>query len=300
MHQILCGISFSSFQCIKRILGLTSPDEEILTWLQAQLSIHCYDKSITKSMENERDRVIEYLKTDPKEIQFWKLQAAILMGLPYDEKLTAGVDPNLIEELKEIKKMLDLPVGKVPEILRKLLKKEVALSSEELKELKEEIHYTEETKKEIKELLTKSNEELLEHAQRSYDRFLYFVIRIIESELPYDHKYNEIERLDKQRIQDIFDSGNLIDQYSNISVRMYEIQVRYQAHFNIMKSAIEIYIVKAKTGKLPEKLPEFLPKDPLSGQDFIYEITSEGFSLKTPVDINTRNSIHSEFKVPKK
>jgi hypothetical protein len=31
---------------------------------------------------------------------------------------------------------------------------------------------------------------------------------------------------------------------------------------------------------LPETLPDYLPKDPFSGQDFEYEITEKGFVLR--------------------
>ena len=172
------------------------------------------------------------------------------------------------------------------------------ISDEVIKEFRDMFNYTDKPKKELQDLLTKSNEELLEDACQSYDKFLYSVIRIIGSELPYDQKYKEIERLGNQMGREIFDIGTIITKisYSNFD-DVYRIQVRYKTHLNIMKAAIEIYLVKAKTGKLPETLPEYLPKDPLCGREFLYEITNEVFSLKSSVDMNTRDNIHFEFKV---
>ena len=72
---------------------------------------------------------------------------------------------------------------------------------------------------------------------------------------------------------------DLIDFKREIDIR-YQKQVSYQACVNGIKAAVEIYLIVAKTGKLPEKLPDYLPKDPFTGQDFLYEITDEGFTLR--------------------
>jgi len=60
---------------------------------------------------------------------------------------------------------------------------------------------------------------------------------------------------------------------------LYESQLWHTAHINNIRAAVDIYLIFAKTGRLPEKLPEHLPKDPFTGEDFIYEITDEGFML---------------------
>ncbi len=59
----------------------------------------------------------------------------------------------------------------------------------------------------------------------------------------------------------------------------FESQVWHTAHVNNIRVAVGIYLIFAKTGRLPEKLPENLPKDPFTREDFIYEITDEGFVL---------------------
>jgi hypothetical protein len=80
----------------------------------------------------------------------------------------------------------------------------------------------------------------------------------------------------------------------------FESQVRHTAQINSIKAAVEIYLVLAKTGQLPEKLPEYLPKDPTTGRNFIYEITDEGFALhyKGEEFIRRKNRF-LEFKVKK-
>ena len=59
----------------------------------------------------------------------------------------------------------------------------------------------------------------------------------------------------------------------------FERQEWHTAQVNNIRAAVGIYLIFAKTGRLPEKLPENLPKDPFTREDFIYEITDEGFVL---------------------
>ena len=64
----------------------------------------------------------------------------------------------------------------------------------------------------------------------------------------------------------------------------YSYQVGRLAYTNSVKAAVEVYLIVAKTGRLPEKLPEYVPKDPFTGLDFVYETTDEGFTLRCQGD----------------
>ena len=70
-----------------------------------------------------------------------------------------------------------------------------------------------------------------------------------------------------------------VDLKREIDVSYFE-QVSHQTWVNSIKAAVEICLVAAKTGRLPEKLPDYLPRDPFTGRDFLYEITDEGFTLR--------------------
>ena len=301
-YSLSFQIRSTSFKCIQRILGSMPPDEDILIWLQAQISMQCRDISFSEAMENERDIAIEYLKTDPEPIEIWKLQAAILLGLPYDEKQVTGIDPTFTEDFQEMKKMQGLPDDELKNAMQERYGGRMDIDDEDIKEFRDMFDYTDERKKEVQELLTKPDEEILEQARRSYDRFLYSFIRIIENEIPYQQRVSNLEKITKQIYNNAFDPLDILYGLFNPSCFLdeYKYWIRHKAYLNIMKSALEIYTVKAKTDKLPEKMPEYLPKDPLCGQDFLYEITSEGFTLKSSVDMNTRDNIHLEFKVTDK
>lgn len=57
------------------------------------------------------------------------------------------------------------------------------------------------------------------------------------------------------------------------------LQVRIFA-VRAVQAAIAVYLIKAKTGQLPQTLPADLPKDPYSGNDFEYQVTERGFILR--------------------
>jgi hypothetical protein len=78
------------------------------------------------------------------------------------------------------------------------------------------------------------------------------------------------------------------------------LDIRNKTHFNAVKAAIEIYIIKAKTGKLPDALPADLPGDLFSGKPLLYEKTADGFTLCCRGKDLSKDEIYKyEFKVKK-
>jgi len=148
------------------------------------------------------------------------------------------------------------------------------------KELTEKTVEDESAKKEIKEVLSLTDEELIARARESYSKFLNSFLRAMGSDMPYEKKYAELQSLINKLKKSTSDPTTMLGIAPRIMVRYYELQVRHKANFNALRAAIEIFLTAAKTGQLTEKLPENLPKDPYSGQDFDYEITQEGFVLR--------------------
>jgi len=128
-----------------------------------------------------------------------------------------------------------------------------------------------------------TDEELLALIAEPYADFLNYALRVIDSEMPYKEKYTELQRLIDE-LKDEFgsDPGTklFVLPLASELIEIYSFQVRYTAQLNALKAAIEIYLVTANTGRLPDTLPDYLPKDPFSGQDFQYEITEKGFVLR--------------------
>jgi len=82
--------------------------------------------------------------------------------------------------------------------------------------------------------------------------------------------------------------------------RVLTIDTRNKTQFNAVLAGIEIYIIKIKTGKLPDELPAGLPKDLFSGKDFLYAKTDAGFTLTGQgKDLDDDIVQQYEFKVAK-
>jgi hypothetical protein len=154
------------------------------------------------------------------------------------------------------------------------------------------------------EILVLTEEELISIIREPYANFLDSVFHVMDSELMYEKKILEIQRLREEYIDKYVSDmvpGSLAILYmynSGTVDEVYNIKVRNTAQFNALKAAIEIYLIKAETGQLPETLPGGLPKDPYSGQDFGYEITEEGFTFHSQgEDFEGRGGRLLEFKV---
>jgi len=129
-----------------------------------------------------------------------------------------------------------------------------------------------------------TDEEFLVRARELGSSFLSSVNRIIGSEMPYGQKYEELQELkvewpDQGGDPNAVLSEDMRDKVDDV-LKYHDIYVRSLANFNALRAAIEIYLVEAESGLLPEMLPPHLPEDPFSGQDFEYEKTSQGFVLR--------------------
>jgi hypothetical protein len=154
-----------------------------------------------------------------------------------------------------------------------------------------------------KNILNLTAEDLIERGRLLCSSFLNSSFQVIDNNMPYTEKYQELQRLtDKLKKDAGFDPGalGLIMSCAKQILNIYKIQLRNRANFDALKAAIEIYLIKAETGQLPQVLPNGLPKDPYSGEDFEYKITDDGFVLRCRVKpVNESQARQYEFKVPK-
>ena len=101
-----------------------------------------------------------------------------------------------------------------------------------------------------KEILNLTDEELLERAKESYNRFLSSVNRVVGSDIPYQQKYLELQKLEEElENNSVSDPVGILSLLilSNV-VEQHDIYVRGIAVFNATKVTIEIYLIKAETG----------------------------------------------------
>jgi hypothetical protein len=121
-------------------------------------------------------------------------------------------------------------------------------------------------------------------------------------DLPYPKSYNQLEKLvkksenDSKNNPDTFISTYLTPALSKVIC----LDIKSKTQFNAVKAALDLYITKSKSGKLPNELPEDMPKDLFSGKDFKYKKTGSGFVLHCQGKDLSKDEIYKyEFKVPK-
>ena len=142
-----------------------------------------------------------------------------------------------------------------------------------------------------------------EAASMYFDPFFDSVRREIESDKPYNQTCAELKFLiyKLKASNDFYVIASFYDlTYIEVAPRFYTGHVNHRTIINAVKAAIEIYLIVAKTGQLPESLPDDLPKDPYTLEDFKFEITKEGFALYSQgKDFQGSEKRTLEFKVKK-
>jgi hypothetical protein len=252
-----------SLTCIQHILESMPSDFETLMWLKDQLeSVQGTTWKPAQTLNEWRDMELQYLRSRPK-------------GRPFIRNL-------FLEQIKDESEKKELMTLTDEKLLVMFLREERIFPG------KYNISVP---------------PKLLARAQQEFDKLLESALKIIESDMTYGEKQKDLLKLTgPHELEYQANSGNPIILLENC-IRIepyYKLMVGNVAHFNGLMSAIEIYLVKAKTGQLPEKLPDGLPKDPYSGENFKYKKTKEGFLLQCKgEDFYQRWKGRLKFKVKK-
>ncbi|MBL7188732.1 MAG: hypothetical protein ISS70_20595 [Phycisphaerae bacterium] len=149
----------------------------------------------------------------------------------------------------------------------------------------------EQAKEDIRNL---TNEEFLSRVREAFAHFADPICRILDSEMAYEQKNSQLLRFidesEKKASPDpvVKAVTAIVTSIIPLIDREYRAELAHAAHVSGLRAAVEIYLVLAKAGRLPEELPEHLPKDPFTGRDFVYEITDEGFALRCQAGLTRR------------
>lgn len=149
-----------------------------------------------------------------------------------------------------------------------------------------------------------TDEQLLLHINEELKYLINSVVRVLESEGTHQQKFNQMQQLISNLTE--ADGADPVIKYFLIDfnlegmINIYKSNVWYQARINCIKAAVEIYFIVAKTGQLPDSLPDYLPKDPTTGRNFVYERIDDGFAFRCQdEDFLGHRSRKLEFKVKK-
>jgi hypothetical protein len=134
--------------------------------------------------------------------------------------------------------------------------------------------------------------ELTEKIKAGDDKFFgkalkYHIGIIYDATAAFDRPYQQAcEILSKQIPEKLKDDAKekpealLANTLIPACLKCYAQAVRSQNSLNALKNALEIYLIQAKTGKLPDKLPANAIKDLYTDKAMVYEITDNGFTLR--------------------
>ncbi|HUT45406.1 MAG TPA: hypothetical protein VMX36_03940 [Sedimentisphaerales bacterium] len=154
--------------------------------------------------------------------------------------------------------------------------------------------------KESIEKVRNGDEEFFRASREYYSNLVTSVL--VALDLPYPESHKQLKQLSEKAEKQAADNPAAILSAAlwPAVTRICTLDVRARTHFNALKAAIDIYIVRAKTGRLPDTLPAGLPRDLFSGKDFEYEKTKDGFVLSfQSKDLDKDEISKYEFKVSK-
>jgi len=119
-------------------------------------------------------------------------------------------------------------------------------------------------------------------------------------DMPYAQAFAELKRTEEKVKTDVTENPDATGAAILAApfARIYSQHIAAKTFSNAIKAALEIYTIKARSGRLPEKLPAGLPKDLFSDKDFEYEKTNKGFVIRCQgKELNEGKINQYEFKV---
>jgi len=155
-------------------------------------------------------------------------------------------------------------------------------------------------KEKVLERIIAADEQFFDKNREYWNRYMDTVQSAFD--LPYPQGYAKLKKLDEELMKEFDKNPNttLTTSLAPTWARICSLSIRFGTHSNAIKTATEIYLIKAKTGKLPDTLPAGLPGDLFSGKDFKYEKTDDGFIIRCQGKDLSKDEIYEyEFKVKK-
>jgi hypothetical protein len=217
---------------------------------------------------------------------------AVLEVMPPDEKTLRW----LKEQLAEAPRMSEVHIERLKQFLDIWLRYDSPKAISELRRklLANSINETQKHK-----VMALTDGDLLSRIRKPFEEFHHGVIYTLNSDMSYEQKHARLENLEKEYMDQAENNPAIIlslQLYTHEIPITFNMTVRDTRWCNAYEVAAEIYLVKATTGRLPEKIPDGVPKDPLTDQNFLYKTTGDGFVLSSPPRF--KNWSEFKFKVP--
>ncbi len=149
------------------------------------------------------------------------------------------------------------------------------------------------------EIASKVDAKILQKARQMFTERMNLAIKVWDTSVPYEQAHSQLKKTEND-----FDPNDPASAtactFMPAITRILTLKTRIETHTNAIKAGIDIFLSRARTGRLPDELPAGLPKDTFSGKDFEYEKTKDGFILRCPGKDLDKDEINQyEFKVKK-
>ena len=130
--------------------------------------------------------------------------------------------------------------------------------------------------------IRKGDDTFFERNRDYYLNAMATFVNTLESGLPYAQMCTKLDGLVEKWSQEAEDNPDAIltEFFFPMRTQLYQSMIRQQTHLNAIKTAIDLYVVKGRTGQLPDALPPDSPRDLFSGRPFEYAKTDGGFILR--------------------
>jgi hypothetical protein len=152
------------------------------------------------------------------------------------------------------------------------------------------------------EIRKAATDQTLGRAKEYYSKYMDSVFVVLNGQMPYAEAYAKLQALVKQAEQDAVKDPAVRLFRAGVPAlpKMYSTQVRHQADFNALQAAVDVYLARAGTSRLPTSLPGAAPRDPYTGNSFKYEPTATGFVLRCGAKDLEKNEVREyRFVIPK-
>jgi len=148
-----------------------------------------------------------------------------------------------------------------------------------------------------------ADEEFFERNRDCYTHHIAGIQAVLGAPMAYPQVYEKLQELEEKLAKEAKEKdAPLAIAFAPAFKKIYSLTVRMKTEFNAVKAAIEIYLIKARTSKLPDALPAGLPGDLFSSKPFGYRKTADGFILRCQgKDLSDKDKkiYEYEFKVKK-
>jgi hypothetical protein len=153
----------------------------------------------------------------------------------------------------------------------------------------------------VEEIRQALNTPLLAQAREYYSRYADSVLAVLGGKTAYPESCGKLQELAQELEQKAATDPAmmLVKALAPHMTKIYVLQTRHQADFHALRAAVDVYLAKAGSGRLPPSLPATAPRDSYTGGAFQYEPTGNGFVLRCGAKDLDKNEVREyRFVLP--